>query len=233
MLAKRVIPTMLVRGRTLVKGEKFNSWRSIGYALQSAKIHAARGVDELCILDISATAEGRGPDLDLVRELSEGCFIPITVGGGVRTLEHIDQLLRAGADKVCIRSGRGVIPEASQHFGRQAIVYSLDVGPGANHQAVVNAARNFETLGAGEILLQAMDRDGTLQGYDLDLIRAVSAAVNIPVIASGGCGSYEHMLQAFHAGADACAAGAMFAFTDNTPRGAARFLKSQGLEVRL
>ena len=126
-----------------------------------------------------------------------------------------------------------MIPEASQHFGRQAIVYSLDVGPGANHQAVVNAARNFETLGAGEILLQAMDRDGTLQGYDLGLIRAVSAAVNIPVIASGGCGSYEHMLQAFQAGADACAAGAMFAFTDNTPRGAARFLKSQGLEVRL
>ena len=233
MLAKRIIPTMLVRGRTLVKGERFDSWRSIGHALQSAKIHAARGVDELCILDISATAEGRGPDLDLVRELSEGCFIPITVGGGVRTLEHIDQLLRAGADKVCIRSGRGVITEASQHFGRQAIVYSLDVGPGVNNKAVVNAARNFETLGAGEILLQAMDRDGTLQGYDLDLIREVSAAVGIPVIASGGCGSYEHMLEAFHAGADACAAGAMFAFTDNTPRGAAHFLKSQGLEVRL
>jgi cyclase len=233
MLAKRVIPTMLVRGRTLVKGQKFDSWRSIGHALQSARIHAARGVDELCILDISATAEGRGPDLDLVRELSDGCFIPITVGGGVRTLEDINQLLRAGADKVCIRSGRSVIPAASQHFGRQAIVYSLDVGPCADHKAVVNAARNFEELGAGEILLQSEERDGMMQGYDLELIRQVSAAVNIPVIASGGCGTYEHMLQAFKAGADACASGAMFAFTDNTPKGAARFLKSKKIEVRL
>ena len=235
MLAKRIIPTMLVRGRTLVKGERFNSWRSIGHALQSAKIHAARGVDELCILDISATAEGRGPDLDLVRELSEGCFIPITVGGGVRTLEHIDQLLRAGADKVCIGVGYWndptLITKASERFGKQAIVASLDVGP--HMSCAQEYAFKLEMLGAGEILLQAMDRDGTLQGYDLDLIRAVSAAVSIPVIASGGCGSYEHMLEAFKAGADACAAGAMFAFTENTPRGAARFLKSQGLEVRL
>lgn len=237
MLAKRVIPTMLVRGRTLVKGEKFNSWRSIGYALQSAKIHAARGVDELCILDISATAEGRGPDLDLVSELSEGCFIPITVGGGVRTLEHIDQLLRAGADKVCIgsaiRTDPGVLNLASNRFGRQAIVCSIDVDTTFPLYSWVRLAQRIEAMGAGEILLQSIDRDGTLQGYDLDLIRAVSAAVNIPVVASGGCGSYEHMLQAFHAGADACAAGAMFAFTDNTPRGAACYLKSQGLEVRL
>ena len=235
MLAKRIIPTMLVRGRTLVKGERFNSWRSIGHALQSAKIHAARGVDELCILDISATAEGRGPDLDLVRELSEGCFIPITVGGGVRSLEHIDQLLRAGADKVCIGVGYWndptLITKASERFGKQAIVTSLDVGP--HMGCAQDYAFRLEMLGAGEILLQAIDRDGTLQGYDLDLIRAVSASVSIPVIASGGCGSYEHMLEAFKAGADACAAGAMFAFTDNTPRGAARFLKSQGLEVRL
>ena len=233
MLCKRIIPTMLVRGRTLVKGERFNGWRSIGHALQAARIHASRGVDELCILDISATAEGRGPDLDMVRELSEGCFIPITVGGGIRSLEHIDELLRAGADKVCIRSGRGVIPEASQHFGRQAIVYSLDYVSDATPESVAEAARNFESLGAGEILLQAMDRDGVMTGYDLDTVRKVSAAVDIPVIASGGCGSYEHMLQAFQAGADACAAGAMFAFTDQTPKGAARFLKSKGLEVRL
>ena len=237
MLAKRIIPTMLVRGRTLVKGTAFNSWRSIGHALQSAKIHAARGVDELCILDISATAEGRGPDLDLVRELSEGCFIPITVGGGVRSLHDIDALLRAGADKVCLRTAiatdRGLLSLAADRFGRQAIVCSLDVTYPYVVPGILALAKALELAGAGEILLQSVARDGTLQGYDLDLIRAVSAAVNIPVIASGGCGSYEHMLQAFHAGADACAAGAMFAFTDNTPRGAARFLKSQGLEVRL
>ena len=233
MLAKRIIPTLLVRGRTLVKGERFDSWRSIGHAAQAARVHAMRGVDELCILDIAATKEMRGPDLKMVRELSEACFIPITVGGGVRRVEDIDALLRAGADKVCICSGRDVIPEASARFGRQAIVYSLDVAAGVDRSAVADAARNFEMLGVGEILLQSIDRDGTLQGYDLDLIRAVSAAVNIPVIASGGCGTYAHMLEAFKAGADACAAGAMCAFTDQTPKGAAAYLKSQSLEVRV
>lgn len=232
MLAKRIIPTMLVRGRTLVKGERFAGDRSIGHVLQAAKVHARRGVDELCILDIGATAEGREPDLEMVRELSAGCFIPITVGGGVRTIKHIDDLLRAGADKVCIHSGRGVIPQASQRFGRQAIVYSLDVGPGTSHKSVAEAARNFEALGVGEILLQSMDRDGTMQGYDLGLIRSVSAAVDIPVIASGGCSGYPDMVEAFKAGADACAAGALFAFTDATPKGAAQFLKRNHIEVR-
>lgn len=235
MLAKRIIPTMLVRGRTLVKGERFNSWRSIGHALQSAKIHAARGVDELCILDISATAEGRGPDLDLVRELSEGCFIPITVGGGVRTLEHIDQLLRAGADKVAVCTGATpeFISSASRRFGRQAIVVVIEHHAAEWPSDVAVRACFMDDAGAGEILVQSRDKDGTLEGYDLPVIQAVAQAVACPVIASGGAGTYEDMLDAFHAGADACAAGAMFAFTDNTPRGAARFLKSQGLEVRL
>lgn len=235
MLAKRIIPTMLVRGRTLVKGERFNSWRSIGHAAQAAKVHARRGVDELMILDISATAEGRGPDLDLVRELSEGCFIPITVGGGVRSIDDINALLRAGADKVCIGAAATMplIEAASGRFGRQAIVVSLDLrGDDLCFQGLM-VAPCLEDWGAGEILLQAVDRDGTMQGYDLDLIREVSAAVSIPVIASGGCGSYAHMLEAFKAGADACAAGAMFAFSDATPKGAARFLQAHGLEMRV
>ena len=187
MLAKRIIPTMLVRGRTLVKGERFDSWRSIGHALQAARIHAMRGVDELCILDISATAEGRGPDLDMVRELSEGCFIPITVGGGVHTLDHINQLLRAGADKVAIGTAfwetPKLVPMASAAFGRQAIVVSVDVVQAnvsfrSGHEIVaidpVDMARAAEGAGAGEILLQSVDRDGTQQGYDLALIRPVS-----------------------------------------------------------
>lgn len=255
MLAKRVIPSMLVRGRTLVKGQRYDSWRSIGHALQAAKIHASRGVDELLILDISATAENRGPDLTMVEELSAGCFIPITVGGGVRTLDDIRNLLLAGADKVAIGTAavevEGLLEQASSRFGNQAIVVSLDVV--ADHGLRIVRirsngytplgrrpssdpaawARLFEKLGAGEILLSSIDRDGMMQGYDLDLIREVSQSVDIPVIASGGCGSYEHMLEAFRAGADACAAGAMFAFTDQTPRGAAQFLKSHGLEVRL
>lgn len=233
MLAKRVIPTMLVKGKTLVKGERFDGWRSIGHAAQAARVHAARGVDELCILDITATAEGRGPDLDLVRELSEGCFIPITVGGGVKSLLDVDQLLRAGADKVCIRTATDIVGPASDRFGRQAIVCSLDVKAPFSWANVVAMASGLEKLGAGEILLQSVDRDGTMQGYDLELIREISATVGIPVIASGGCRDYDDMLAAFKAGADACAAGAMFAFTDATPKGAARHLKANGLEVRL
>lgn len=247
MLAKRVIPTVLVRGKMAYKGEKFNSSRLIGSALAIMQVHAKRGVDEILCLDIAATAERRGPDLDLVRELSEGCFIPLTVGGGVRSLEHIDQLLRAGADKVAICTAayreQGLIAEASARFGAQAIVVCIEATADRCAKglfwtddlpitATVCAAA-VAAWGAGEILLTSIDRDGMMQGYDLGLIREVSAAVDIPVIASGGCGSYADMLAAFQAGADACASGAMFAFTDNTPKGAAKFLKSRGLEVRL
>jgi imidazole glycerol-phosphate synthase subunit HisF len=237
VLAKRIIPTLLVRGRTLVKGERFDSWRSIGHAAQAARVHAMRGVDELCILDIAATKEGRGPDLDMVRELSDACFVPITVGGGVRSLDDIDALLRAGADKVCIGAaafdGSGLVAMASARFGRQAIVVSLDHPANRLASSTAWLAQCMEDDGAGEILLQSIERDGTMQGYDLELIRSVSDAVSIPVIASGGCGFYADMLAAFHAGADACAAGAMFAFSDQTPRGAATYLREHSMEVRL
>lgn len=244
-LCKRIIPSMLVRGRTLVKGEQYNSWRSIGHALQAAKIHATRGVDELLILDISATAENRGPDLDMVLELSEGCFIPITVGGGVRSLKDIDALLRAGADKVAICTGAfipGLIRKAADRFGSQAIVGVLDVlngkpmtrgGTLEGDDDYMEWLRILAAMGVGEILLSSVDRDGTMQGYDLDLIRKVSQAVSIPVIASGGCSGYQNMLEAFQAGADACAAGALFAFTDDTPKGASEYIKKHGLEVRV
>lgn len=260
MLAKRIIPSILVRGKTAYKGQRFESSRSIGSALAVAQVHARRGVDELLILDISATAEGRGPDLDLIRELSSGLFIPLTVGGGVRSLQDVDQLLRAGADKVAICTGVFELPDligdAANRFGSQAIVASVDVGPDRRMMVRCGAAVPTYALddvspgwlknpnavgwcelvtdrGVGEILLQSVDRDGMLCGYDLDLIREVSAAVSIPVIASGGCGTYEHMLEAFKAGADACASGAMFAFTDATPRGAAQFLRRNDICVRL
>lgn len=246
MLAKRVIPTILVRGKTAYKGERFNSTRSIGSALAIAKVHARRGVDELCILDIAATAEGRDPDLDLVRELSEGCFVPITVGGGVRSVDDVHQLLRAGADKVCIGAAMfevpGLILKASQRFGSQAIVASVDIREGRyywrngtmtmTYSPAREAAWFAEHAGAGEILLQNIEADGTMQGYDLELVRQISNIVDIPVIASGGCRDYADMLAAFKAGADACAAGALFAFTDATPRGAAQFLRNNHIEVR-
>jgi cyclase len=246
-LCKRVVPTLLCKGRTLYKGVSFKaSERSIGHAAQAVRVHAARGVDELCLLDITATAENRGPDLGLVKELSEELFIPLTVGGGVRSCQDIDALLRAGADKVAIGSAavevRGLLAEASERFGRQAIVASVDVkgwrctyrcGSKALRHAPKAWARWVEGRGAGEILLTSVDRDGTLGGYDLDLIREVSAATSIPVIASGGCGSYADMLAAIHAGADAVAAGAVFQYTDCTPRGAAKYLQKAGVCVRL
>lgn len=232
MLAKRVIPCMLVKGQTLVKGEQFNPWRSIGHAKQAAMIHARRGVDELMILDVTATTEGRGPDLGLVKQLSEGLFTPLTVGGGVKTVEQIDALLRAGADKVAIGAAAlepDLIDAASDRFGAQAIVGIVNsLSPG--HGLAV--ARVLVARGAGEILLQCVERDGMMQGYDLELIRAVSSAVEVPVIASCGAGTYEHMHEALKAGADAVAAGAMFAFTDQTPKGAAQYLKAKGWGMR-
>ena len=255
MLAKRVIPTMLCRGRTLVKGKAFAGDRSIGHVLQAAQVHARRGVDELCILDISATAEGRGPDLAMVEELSDGCHIPITVGGGVRSLKDIDALLRAGADKVAICTAAyeidELVPDAKDRFGRQAIVVVVEhkgrqssyrngdihlrliQDDGWSPMSPVATAQWMEKRGAGEILLQSIDRDGTMEGYDLDLIREVSAATSIPVIVSGGCGGYADMLAAIQAGADAVAAGAVFQYTDCTPKGAARYLKDHNVCARL
>lgn len=242
MLAKRIIPTILVRGRTLVKGEGFNSWRSIGHAAQAARVHATRGVDELLILDIS----GGSPDLQMVTELSEACFIPITCGGGVRTLKDIDQLLRAGADKVSICTGAievpGLIYAAATRFGSQAIVACVEyrnlevtthAGTRPHGMTPRDWANRLEGEGAGEILLSCVERDGTMTGYDLETLRHVALAVGVPVIVSGGCASYDDMLAAFRAGADACAAGALFAFTDAVPREAAHFLASKGMNMRL
>lgn len=247
MLAHRIIPVLLKRGDTLVKGQRFQSWRSVGHVEQAARIHQAREVDELCILDIGATPEGRGPDFDAVARLTAHCFMPLTVGGGVRSVEHVRELLRAGADKVAICTAAFEVPdfiaECSDSFGCQCIVMSIDVmggntvmtncgKRGYNHDPAYTAdwANRF---GAGEILLTSIDREGTLQGYDLDLIRTVSKAVDVPVIANGGCGTYEHMAEAIRAGASAVAAGAMFQFTEATPRGAAEYLAKQGIEVRL
>lgn len=244
-LAHRVIPTMLVRGRQLVKGERFQSWRVVGHALQAARIHQERGVDELILLDISATAEGRGPDLKLVEELTANCFMPLAVGGGVRSVQHVKDLLRAGADKVVINSGaievRNLLQDVCNAVGSQAIVAAMDVRDrvvfgrsgtrGTNFHPVWWALR-LAARGAGEILVTDAEREGTMQGYNLRLVDDVSKAVGIPVIAHGGAGTYAHMLEAIVAGASAAAAGAMFQFTDATPKGAAQYLRASGVEAR-
>lgn len=242
-LAHRVIPTILVKGRTMVKGERFNPWRSVGLAAQAVRIHQARGVDEVCILDVGATPEGRGPDLGLVEELSDVLFAPLAVGGGVQSLDDVTALLRAGADKVVIGTyAPPIVLPAARHFGSQAIVAALDVtgrkvawqcGRAVSNLDPVDYAKQLADEGAGEILLTSIDREGTQQGYDLDLIRKVSSAVSIPVIAHGGCSGYEDMAAAIAAGASAVAAGALFQFTDATPLEAARYLAARGIEARV
>lgn len=246
-LAHRVIPTILCRGRTLVKGQRFDSWRSVGVAAQAVRIHQARGVDEVCLLDIGATPEGRGPDLGLVEELSEILFAPLSVGGGVRSVQDVRALLRAGADKVVIGTGACEVPhlirDCADAVGSQAIVVTEDVGYGDTvmtrcgktgySHSPVTFAKSAERAGAGEILLTSIDREGTMEGYDLDLIRRVAGAVSIPVIAHGGCSGYADMAAAIAAGASAVAAGALFQFTDATPRAAAQYLAEHGIEARV
>lgn len=201
-----------------------------------------RDIDELILLDVSATPNGRGPRFDEVAELCSGMFCPITVGGGVRDCDDIRQLLRCGADKVAIGTERDAIVDGAEKFGAQAIVASIDVSGSQVHTGCgkwntgvdpVESAKAFERFGAGEILLTSIDRDGMMCGYDLDLIRAVSSSVGIPVIVAGGCGTYEHARQAIEAGAHAVAAGAMFQFTEQTPKGAARYLSEHGIPTRV
>lgn len=247
MLAHRVIPTLLTRGRTLVKGEHFNAWRSVGVTAQAIQVHQARGCDEILLLDIGATPEGRGPDLGLVRELAEMCFSPLTVGGGVRSVEDVRALLRAGADKVAICSaGLKVIEEASSRFGKQAIVGVMDVkndhvyshcgtqpiNGREGHCWASGWPCNLMLAGAGEILVTSIEREGTMTGYDLDLVRHVASMTDIPVIAHGGCSGPADMLAAINAGASACAAGALFQFSDITPKECSRYLAEHGIEAR-
>lgn len=242
-LANRIIPSILCRGRQMVKGERFDSWRSVGLAAQAVRIHAARGVDEVCLLDVAATPERRGPDLSLVEELSDVLFAPLAVGGGIRSVEDVKNLLRAGADKVVIgTNAMPLLAPLSQIIGSQALVAAIDVtsgcvafrcGRAVSALSPVEMAVKYEEEGAGEILLTSIDREGSMDGYDIDLIRRVSKAVSIPVIAHGGCSGYSDMVDAIHAGASAVAAGALFQFTDATPIGAARAMHKYGLEVRL
>ena len=252
MLKVRILPTLLYRDVELVKGEGFDSWRRIGSVMQSIKVYNLREVDELVFLDIAATRAGRPPDFALVDEIADECFMPLTVGGGIRTIEDVRGLLKVGADKVAVNTAAvespDLIRQIASRFGSQCVVVSIDFrrrpdgsaeawtrsGTQGTGRDPVELARQAEKSGAGEILLTSIERDGTLGGYDVDAIRRVSEAVGIPVIASGGCGSYEHMESALRQGkASAVAAAAMFHFTQQTPLEAKQYLKSRGFAVRL
>lgn len=246
------MPTLLYKNFTLVKGVKFDSWRRVTSLLQAIKVYNLREVDELVFLDISATLEGRSPDFQLIDDFADECFMPLTVGGGIKTVEDIRQVLLSGADKVAINSAAfdnpGLIRDASKKFGSQCIVVSIDVKKVSDtrHEVFILSgtkatgiepsefARQAEKAGAGEILLTSIDRDGTMSGYDIDLIRKVAGSVSIPVIASGGAGNYEHTLDALVKGkAEAIAAASIFHFTEITPLTVKHFLRKNGINVRV
>ena len=251
MLKIRIMPTLLYKDVGLVKGVGFDSWRRVGGAMQSINVYNMREVDELVFLDIAATQDGRPPDFELIDDLADECFVPLAVGGGITTLDDVQRLLMVGADKVVVNTAAidrpAIVREIAERFGSQCIVVSIDArrelngehrvyvesGRRATDLDPVRAARRAEASGAGEILITSIERDGAMEGYDFDLIRAVSGAVSIPVIASGGAGCYGHLADSLAAGASAVAAASIFHFTEQTPREAKRYLRARGYPVRL
>ena len=250
MLKVRVIPTLLWKQFGLVKGEAFDSWRRVGSVLPAVKVYNQREVDELILLDIVAHLSPDDPDFESITEFGQDCFVPLTVGGGVTHIDQVQRLLRVGADKVAVNTEAyarpSFIDEIANRHGVQCVVASADVrfqdgawwcfshaGLQATGRDVVAWVRELEDRGAGEILITSIDRDGTMQGYDLPLIEAVAEAVKVPVIASGGAGSYQHMVEAvIQAGASAVAAASIFHFTEQTPAGVKAALAAAGVQVR-
>lgn len=251
MLKVRVIPTLLWKQFGLVKGVGFDSWRRVGPVLPAVKVYNQREVDELILVDIVAHLATDDPDFESIDEFGQDCFVPLTVGGGITRIDQVQKLLRAGADKVCLNTAvctrPELVTELAMRHGAQCVVASIDVratgdggwtcfshaGKQATGRDVVQWARELESRGTGEILITSIERDGTFQGYDLALIEAVVSAVNIPVIASGGAGNYQHMVDAVtQAGASAVAAASMFHYTEQTPAGAKAALAAAGVPVR-
>ncbi|HEX2387235.1 MAG TPA: imidazole glycerol phosphate synthase subunit HisF [Candidatus Binatia bacterium] len=250
MLAKRIIPCLDVNAGRVVKGVNFVGLRDAGDPVEVARIYDREGADELCFLDITASHEQRGIILDVVARTADEIFMPLTVGGGINRLDDIRNLLRAGADKVSINTGAVARPEfvreAAEKFGSQCIVVAIDAKRKGNGWEVfthggrkatgIDAcewAERMALYGAGEILLTSMDRDGTKIGYDLELTRAVSESVSIPVIASGGVGNLQHILEGFTAGkASAALAASIFHYRQFTIAECKRFLSENGVAVR-
>ncbi|MBB1020714.1 imidazole glycerol phosphate synthase subunit HisF [Dietzia sp. E1] len=255
-LATRVIPCLDVDAGRVVKGVNFLDLRDAGDPVELAAAYDAQGADELTFLDVTASSAGRGTMIDVVRRTAEQVFIPLTVGGGVRAEEDVDQLLRAGADKVSVNTAAIARPELlgelSRRFGSQCIVLSVDArtvpegseptpsgwevtthgGRRGTGIDAVEWARRGQELGVGEILLNSMDADGIKEGFDLAMVRAVREAVSIPVIASGGAGAVEHFAPAVHAGADAVLAASVFHFGEMTVGDVKKALAAEGITVR-
>ncbi len=250
MLAKRIIPCLDVKAGRVVKGVKFVELQDAGNPVEIARVYDREGADELCFLDITASHENRGIILDVVARTAEQVFMPLTVGGGINKLEDIRKLLKAGADKVSINTGAvnrpDFVREAAEMFGSQCIVVAIDAKRSGDHWEVFTHggrkptgldacqwAERMENYGAGEILLTSMDRDGTKTGYDLELTRAIADRVGIPVIASGGVGTLEHIYEGLTQGnASAALAASIFHFREFTIAECKSYLRQRGVVVR-
>jgi len=250
MLKVRVIPTLLWKDFGLVKGISFDSWRRVGSVLPAIKVYNRRDVDELILVDISASSEATSFDFESLNDFSNDCFLPLTAGGGITNVDDVQKFLESGADKISLNTFAYKKPELIEDiakiFGSQCVVASIDVkkkdnskwncyslsGTFDEQKDAIEWAREVESRGAGELLITSIDRDGTMSGYDLDLLRAIVDAVNIPVIGSGGAGNYQDIIDAALCGVSAVASASMYHFTEQTPAGAKTAMADAGIAIR-
>ena len=251
MLKNRIIPCLDVKNGRVVKGINFVDLKDAGDPVEQAKIYSDGGADEICFLDITASNENRDTIYDVVKDTSKKCFVPLTVGGGVRSVDDINKLLNCGADKVSINTAAvqnaEVVIESSKKFGSQCIVVAIDAKKndeiwevfthGGRKNTGINAiefAKKMEECGAGELLITSMDRDGTQVGYDIDLMNKISSTINIPVIASGGVGNLDHLVDGIKLGkASAVLAASIFHYGKYSVKEAKQYLDSKGIPVRI
>lgn len=249
MLKKRVIPTMLFHERTIVKSQKFSNYRMVGDPTTVARVFNLRNADELIFLDINASKKNKEINFDIIFDIAKECFMPLTVGGGINNIKQVDRLFQIGADKVSLNTSAilqlNLINEISEKYGRQAVVISIDVKyENFRYNVYINGGEEkvdillseylclINKLEVGEILINSIDRDGTLIGYDLELLKIILSHTNIPIIFSGGCGSLNHIYEAIYAGADAVSAASIFYYVGESSKTIKDFLLKKGIYVR-
>ena len=250
MLKNRIIPCLDVKNGRVVKGINFVDLKDAGDPVEHAKIYSDGGADEICFLDITASNENRDTIYDVVERTSKNCFVPLTVGGGVRSVDDINKLLNCGADKVSINTAavqnQKVVEESAKKFGSQCIVVAIDAKRneenweifthGGRNSTGINAiefSKKMENCGAGELLVTSMDKDGTKSGYDIELMKTISFNVNIPVIASGGVGTLDHLVEGIKSGASAVLAASIFHYGTFSVKEAKQYLASKDIPVRI
>tara|TARA_B100000963_G_C22619739_1_gene669255 strand:+ start:1919 stop:2683 length:765 start_codon:yes stop_codon:yes gene_type:complete len=249
MLKKRIIPTILWKNHSLVKSKKYENWRQVGHLVPAVKVYNSRNVDEIIFLDISDPGGNQIPDYNLIDEVATHCFVPLTIGGNIKTLHDVQNIIERGADKICLNSVLEtkveIIKEISKNFGSQAVVVSVDFkkqnddychyfkgGRKRSSENIFDYIKKIEDLGAGEIILNSIDNDGMMCGYDLNMLNKITKISNLPIIISGGAGEYSHMKDAINHGASAVSAASIFHFTEKTPEEAKNYLKNFNIPVR-